>query len=96
MACGLPVVGVHSEGVCDLVKNERTGLLLDMQGLSEDEQVHGYLAHLQRQIHDDPVRHALGQAALLEACQRSWSEAMDSLLRGYHEVIEERSPLIAA
>jgi hypothetical protein len=38
----------------------------------------------------------MGQAALKEASQRSWSEAMDSLLNGYHEVIEERSPLIAA
>jgi glycosyltransferase involved in cell wall biosynthesis len=54
MACGLPVVGVHSEGVCDLVKNEGTGLLLDIQGLSEDEQVHGYLAHLQRLIQNAP------------------------------------------
>ncbi|HEY6287199.1 MAG TPA: hypothetical protein VIX20_16155 [Ktedonobacteraceae bacterium] len=67
-----------------------------MQGLSEYEQVHGYLAHLQRLINDAPERHAMGQAALLEACQRSWSEAMDSLLHGYHEVIEERCPLIAA
>jgi len=96
MASGLPVVGVLSEGVCDLVHNEQTGLMLDMQGLSEDEQVHGYLTHLQRLIHSAPVRHAMGQAALLEACQRSWSEAMDCLLRGYHEAIEERSPLIAA
>ncbi len=96
MACGLPVVGTLSEGVCDLVHNEHTGILLDMQGLSEDEQVQGYFAHLQRMIHDSTVRHAMGQAALGEACQRSWSEAMDCLLRGYHEVIEERRPLIAA
>jgi glycosyltransferase involved in cell wall biosynthesis len=96
MASGLPVAGVLSEGVCDLVQNEHTGILLDMQGLSEYEQVHGYLAHLQRLIRDAPIRHAMGQAALLEACQRSWSEAMDCLLHGYHEVIEERCPLIAA
>jgi glycosyltransferase involved in cell wall biosynthesis len=96
MASGLPVVGVLSEGVCDLVQNGHTGLLLDMQGLSEDEQVQGYLAHLQRLVHNAPTRHAMGKAALLEACQRSWSEAMDCLLRGYHEVIEEQSPLIAA
>ena len=96
MASGLPVVGVLSEGVCDLVQNEHTGLLLDMQGLSEYEQVHGYLEHLQRLIIDAPVRHTMGQSGLLEACQRSWSEAMDSLLHEYHEVIEERCPLIAA
>ena len=96
MACGLPVVGVHSEGVSDLVQNEQTGLMLDIQGLSEDEQVQGYVAHLQRLVHEASVRHAMGQAALMEARKRSWSEAMDCLLRGYHEVIEERSPLIAA
>ena len=96
MACGLPVVGVLSEGVCDLVQNEHTGLLLDMQGLSEEEQVHGYLTHVQRLIHNAPVCHAMGQAGLLEACQRSWPEAMHSLLCGYREVIEERSPLVAA
>ena len=70
--------------------------MLDIQGLSEDEQVQGYVAHLQRLVHDTSVRHAMGHAALIEAKKRSWSEAMDCLLRGYHEVIEERSPLIAA
>ncbi len=96
MASGLPVVGVLSEGVCDLVQSEHTGLLLDRQGLSEDGQVQGYLAHLQRLVGNAPARHAMGQAALLEACQRTWAEAMDCLLLGYHEVIEEQSPLIAA
>jgi glycosyltransferase involved in cell wall biosynthesis len=96
MASGLPVVGVLSEGVCDLVQNDHSGLLLDMQGLSEDKQVQGYLTHLQRLIHNPSERHAMGQAALSEACQRTWSESMDSLLHGYQEVIEERSPLIAA
>jgi glycosyltransferase involved in cell wall biosynthesis len=96
MACGLPVVGVLSEGVCDLVQNEQTGLMLDIQGLSEDEQVQGYVAHLQRLVHDAATRHAMGHTAYMEASQRSWSGAMDCLLRGYHEVIEERSPLIAA
>ncbi len=96
MASGLPVVGVLSEGVCDLVRNEQTGLMLDMQGLSEDEQVHGYLAYLQRLIQSASVRHAMGHAALLEASKRSWSEAMDCLLCGYREALEERSPLIAA
>jgi glycosyltransferase involved in cell wall biosynthesis len=96
MASGLPVVGVLSEGVCDLVHNEQTGLMLDMQGLSEDEQVYGYLTYLQRLIYSASARNAMGQAALLEASQRSWPEAIDCLLRGYHEAIEERSPLIAA
>ena len=96
MASGLPVVGVLSDGVCDLVENERTGLLLDRQGMSKDEQIQGYVTFLQRLIYDDTMRHVMGQTALLEASKRSWSGAMDCLLNGYQEVIEERRPLIAA
>jgi glycosyltransferase involved in cell wall biosynthesis len=96
MASGLPVAGVLSEGVCDLVEHERTGLLLDTHGLDEDEQATGHLTNLHRLVHNAPERHAMGQAALQEASLRSWSEAMDSLLSGYHEVLEARSPLIAA
>jgi hypothetical protein len=35
----------------------------------------------------------MGQAGLLEARQRSWPEAMDRLLHGYHEVIVGNRPL---
>ncbi len=96
MASGLPVAGVYSEGVCDLVQHERTGLLLDTDMLDEDAQSRGYLEHLQRLVQYAPERHAMGQAALKEASLRSWSKAMDSLLSGYHEVVEAQSPLIAA
>jgi glycosyltransferase involved in cell wall biosynthesis len=96
MASGLPVAGVLSEGVCDLVQHERTGLLLDTDMLDEDEQAQGYLEHLQRLVRNVSERQAMRQAALDEASQRSWSEAMGSLLNGYHEVVEAQSPLIAA
>ncbi len=96
MASGLPVVGVHSEGVCDLVQDGHTGFLLDIQGLSEYEQVHGYRARLERLTRRSSMRHAMGQSALLEARQRSWPAAMNRLLHGYHEVIAGKRPLIAA
>jgi hypothetical protein len=62
----------------------------------EDEQAQGSLEHLRRLVRNAPERVAMGQAALQEASQRSWSEAMGSLLNGYHEVVEAQRPLIAA
>ena len=38
MASALPVVGVYSEGVCDLVQHGRTGYLLDAPEANEQEQ----------------------------------------------------------
>ena len=52
MASALPVVGLVSEGVCDLVTDGRTGLL-DSQRSSEEEQVVHY-RHLLQQLIDAP------------------------------------------
>ncbi|MDQ6643130.1 MAG: hypothetical protein M3Y76_01600 [Chloroflexota bacterium] len=46
MASGLPVAGVLSEGVRDLVNYGQTGLLLNEQRLSEEEKIAGYRARL--------------------------------------------------
>src|SRR6266446_5988955 len=87
MASCLPVVGVLSEGVCDLVRDGKTGYLLDTGALVEKEQVMAYRAMLERLIYDDALRGVMGRAGLLEARQRSWSEAMQRLLDGYEEVL---------
>ncbi len=96
MASGLPVVGLVAEGVCDLVEHERTGLLLDDRRLTEDEQTTGYRARLERLIQNPQQRAEMSNAALLEAQRRSWYEAMEQLVRGYKEVVEATSPLVAA
>ena len=96
MASGLPVVGLLAEGVCDLVENGKTGLLLDDRRLSEGEQVIHYRDSLERLISDRQARKQMSQAALLEAQRHSWYEAMECLVRGYHEVIEQAKPLVAA
>jgi len=95
MASGLPVVGLLSEGVCDLVTDERTGLL-DIQQLCEDEQVISYRKHLTYLTHNHVARHTMGQAGLVEAQQRSWAQAMDCLVQGYLEVAESTRTLLAA
>jgi glycosyltransferase involved in cell wall biosynthesis len=96
MASGLPVVGLLSEGVRDLVEHERTGLLLDVRQLAGDEQVKGYRAHLTRLVHDHQLRHAMSLSTRREARQRSWSEAMECLMQGYQEVIESLETALAA
>src|SRR5258706_615512 len=96
MASGLPVAGVRSEGVCDLVQNGETGLLLDTQGLSEKEEslaYHEFIAHL---IANIPLRQRLRQPALQTARQRSSPDAMKNLVQGYRNVIETTRPLAVA
>jgi len=96
MASGLPVVGLLAEGVCDLVEDGKTGLLLNDRCLSSEEQVKRYRASLEQLIYDRQMRELMGQAALLEAERHSWHEAMECLVCGYHEVIEQAKPLVAA
>ena len=80
MASGLPVAGLLAEGVCDLVSDGRTGYLLDVEGLSEEQEVAAYREQLTRLIEDKSTRAFMGQSAYLEAQQRSWHEAMKSLV----------------
>ncbi|GCE18117.1 glycosyltransferase family 4 protein [Dictyobacter kobayashii] len=96
MSSGLPVVGVRSEGVCDLVKHGQTGLLLDAATLSEQEQVAGYRQYLDRLILNAEERKHMGQLAESEAAQRSWHEAMECMVQGYRDVVARSQVLIAA
>src|SRR5262249_22987486 len=92
MASGLPVVGLLSEGVRDLVTNGLTGLL-DIQRVNEEEQVASYRELLEALIYDHSARQLMGQAALASARERSWPEAMQCLVRGYDEVIKHSRTL---
>ncbi len=96
MASALPVVGLLAEGVCDLVVNEHTGLLLDTRTLNEEQQTIAYRDQLTRLIQDEQTRKRMGQAALAKAGEWSWYEAMEHLIRGYHEVLNATAPLVAA
>jgi glycosyltransferase involved in cell wall biosynthesis len=96
MSCGLPVVGLLSEGVCDLVDHEKTGLLLNIQQLAEKEKVAAYSANLTLLVRNHQLRQQMSQASLVEAQKRSWYEAMEKLVKGYQEVIETARVLVAA
>ncbi len=88
MASGLPVVGILSEGVCDLVDNGKTGFLLDGKQTREEERVAGYMAALERLVAHEQLRYATSQAAHLEAQKRTWHDAMECLMQGYCAVIQ--------
>jgi glycosyltransferase involved in cell wall biosynthesis len=95
MASGLPVVGLCSEGVSDLVIDGQTGLL-DMHRLREEEQVASYRERLVNLVHDYSARYTMGRTAFREAQKRSWPEAMQCLVKGYNEAIESARTYIAA
>ncbi|GHO43936.1 glycosyltransferase family 4 protein [Ktedonospora formicarum] len=96
MASGLPVVGLHAEGVRDLVHHQQTGLLLAAEGLTIEEQVESYQRNLSRLITQTDQRLAMSKAARIEANRYSWYKAMESLVRGYYQVVESSRPLITA
>ena len=96
MASGLPVVGLVAEGVCDLVENERTGLLVNDSHIQEEQQIIDYRTSLECLIQNPQKRLEMSSAALAEAQRRSWFEAMESLVRGYQEVVASTTPLVAA
>ena len=96
MASALPVAGVLSEGVRDLVQDGQSGLLLDAAGLDEREQAQGYRVRLEHLVYNVVMRYNLGQTALVEAQQRSWASAMQCLFDGYQDVITAVQPFAAA
>lgn len=96
MASGLPVAALVAEGVCDLVSDGRTGYLLEVEGLSEEQAVAAYKAQLTHLIENKSIRALMGQKAHLEAQQHSWREAMESLVQGYDDVSRGVPALLAA
>lgn len=96
MASGLPVVGVQSEGVSDLVEHGRTGLLLAAERHSENEQIVGYRAYLERLIEYPEERMHMSSSALSSALPHTWYDAMELLVQGYKEVVARSHVAIAA
>jgi glycosyltransferase involved in cell wall biosynthesis len=96
MASGLPIVGLLSDGVRDLVREGQTGLLLDSEALSQEAQVQTYQEMLMRLILDRELRLRMSQQARSEACRRSWYDAMECLVQGYREVVAASQTLLAA
>lgn len=88
MASGLPIVGLQSEGVCDLVEHNHTGLLLNTCQREDEEEVIAYRQLLTQLIESPERRWHMGYEARIQAQKFSWYEAMEFLMKGYQEVVE--------
>ena len=92
MASGLPVVGLEAEGVCDLVRHEQSGLLLNTEVCAGEEQVEAYRTCLTRLVDNRRERARFSQFALdgsftATLGMRRWNALVD----GYSKVIEKRT-----
>lgn len=96
MASHLPVVGLLADGVRDLIEHEQNGMMLNVQRFSAEETVREYRRLLTRLVENSQLRHEMGSAALASASRCPWFEAMECLIRGYREVIENANTLVAA
>jgi glycosyltransferase involved in cell wall biosynthesis len=96
MASGLPIVGLLSDGVRDIVSAGQTGLLLDSEPLSQAEQINAYRELLTQLVLKHDLRQHMSLAARVEARRRSWPEAMESLMQGYREVVAMSQTLLVA
>lgn len=87
MASGLPVVGLESEGVKDLVKHNKTGLLLS----STEEQTVKYRGLLEKLVYQPTLLQQMSQASVKEAKRYTWFEAMDCMVQIYMDAnIQQR------
>ncbi|KAI8380177.1 glycosyl transferase group 1 [Blakeslea trispora] len=88
MASGLPVVGLKAEGVRDLVVHSKTGLLLDHEGLSIQEQIAKYRCLLESLVNQPNILSTMSRDAIDHAKQYTWYEAMECMMRLYHEATD--------
>jgi glycosyltransferase involved in cell wall biosynthesis len=94
MASGLPVVGLRSEGVRDLVSDGKTGLLLDAENMPLAEHAAAYCAYLLQLVCNQQLRMTMSKEAFAEASLHSWYQAMECLVQGYQEVIANTRMLL--
>jgi 1,2-diacylglycerol 3-alpha-glucosyltransferase len=83
MAAGLPVLGICSPGVGDIVQDGETGLLV------AEEELAGFTAKLVRMIVDSDARRRMGQQARLASEAYSINRTTQLMLECYKKVIQQ-------
>ncbi len=87
MSSGLPVVAVRAGGVGDIVRQGRTGLLLE-----PGEPPAKFAAALLRLVDDAALRRDLAMSARAYAVDQTWDAIMDGLRDRYRAVVEQHGP----
>ncbi|KAF7728027.1 hypothetical protein EC973_006792 [Apophysomyces ossiformis] len=85
MASGLPIAGLLADGVRDLVEHGKSGLLLDITGLSRKQQAQCFKKNLESLVTDPVIRKQMGQQAMEASKRYTWYEAMDCMVRIYRD-----------
>lgn len=87
MASGLPVVGVESGGVTDIISHMKNGVLCHPRS------VESFREGINLLVRHDHLRLQMAYFARAEALKRNWNSIFDRLMKSYHSVILEQSSL---
>ena len=84
MAAGLPVIGIHSPGVGDIVQHEKTGFLTN-------EDAGEFVARMLQIASETDLRQRLGEAARIDAANYDIRIMADRMLDHYRTLIDRAS-----
>jgi D-inositol-3-phosphate glycosyltransferase len=90
MACGTPVVASRVGGLASTVADGRTGYLIPWRCPEP------FAEKIELLLRNEPLRSALGRAAVERMRSYSWSAVSEQLCRLYGELLAERSAVAAA
>jgi 1,2-diacylglycerol 3-alpha-glucosyltransferase len=84
MAVGLPVLGIYSPGVGDIIKDGITGLL-------SDDNPATFAVKMARLVNDPGLRRQLGQAALADSGEYAIEKTLQKILIQYQSLVIKAS-----
>jgi glycosyltransferase involved in cell wall biosynthesis len=87
MACGLPVVAAMASGTASIVRDEETGLMVDVNDID------GFADALEAYARDPELRRRHGEAGLAVAKAMDWDTINSKVIRVYKHAIIKRERL---
>ena len=87
MACALPVVASEAAGATSIVRENRSGTIVD------PTDIEGFADALQAYAHDPELRRAHGEAGLAFAKTMDWDSINSAVIRSYDRALAKRERL---